>query len=142
MIDSELEQTLSEMTFEEQQLLKEVILESQVSVGNEGAFVRRQVLDTMDLKAKKEKKICMLLAKNAKDPLHAKYVKFFKLSRVWRAKIWQKYMGRAKSILASAGGSNGIKSVSYAEGVKKTLGLDKVKAAPKDNGAVKIKPKV
>lgn len=121
------------LSFSERALLKEIINDDTIEVsakdvenakglGNEGMAIIRQNWTTQGLREKKENRICMMLASRSHDPLHEKYVKFFKLSRFWRAQIRKKYIGRARSILAQAGGSNGIASVSVADLVKKNVG--------------------
>jgi hypothetical protein len=45
----------------------------------------------------------MILAKQDNDVFYAKFDKFFKLSRVWRARIRKKYYGKARSLVMSSG---------------------------------------
>ena len=100
---------MAETNFSEQNeiLLKEIL--SDISseeldmLASEGMKIKRQTWDTKSIMDKRIAKVCMLLAKQNNDILYHKFVKFFKLSRVWRARLRAKYWGKAKSLVVSSG---------------------------------------
>ena len=87
-----LKEILSDMTQDEMDML-----------ASEGIKIKRQTWDTKSIMDKRIAKVCMLLAKQNNDILYYKFVKFFKLSRVWRARLRAKYWGKAKSLVVSSG---------------------------------------
>jgi len=97
----------SELSKQNEILLKEIL--SDVSseeldmLASEGLKIKRQTWDTKSIMDKRIAKVCMLLAKQNNDILYHKFVKFFKLSRVWRARLRAKYWGKAKSLVVSSG---------------------------------------
>jgi hypothetical protein len=72
-------------------------------LASEGIQVKRQTWSTKSLLDKRIAKVCMILGKQNNDPLYHKYVKFFKLSRVWRARLRQKYSAKARGIILQSG---------------------------------------
>ena len=88
-------------------LLKEILAdmtpEELDSLASEGVKIKRQTWDTKSIMDKRIAKVCMLLGKQNDDILYHKFVKFFKLSRVWRARLRAKYWGKAKAIVVGSG---------------------------------------
>lgn len=115
-----------ELSPQNQMLFNEIMDEiKQEDAALEGVKIKRQTWDTKSLMDKRIAKVCMLLAKQNGDVAYEKFVKFFKLSRVWRARIRAKYWGKARSMIAASGhlyeGSltDAIKSANKQNGVKK-----------------------
>jgi hypothetical protein len=99
---------VEDLTLENQRLLREIFAEedldnTDLSQAEEGVMIRRQTWDSRQLLDKRIHKVCMLLAKQENDVFYAKFDKFFKLSRVWRARLRKKYYGKARSLVMSSG---------------------------------------
>lgn len=85
-------------------LLEEVLSSlTEEELASEGVQIKRQTWSTKSLLDKRIAKVCMILGKQNNDPIYHKYVKFFKLSRVWRARLRQKYSAKARGIILQSG---------------------------------------
>lgn len=103
-MNSEEKNFIESLSYEDKAILDAILEEGEETNASEGAVVKRMNLTTESILDKKINKCVMLIAKAKNDPMYAKFVKFFKLSRVWRKKLRQKYYGQARGIVMSAGG--------------------------------------
>jgi hypothetical protein len=117
--NGELMEFLESLSFGDRRIFEELMNDeeynTQLDTANEGVMLKRQNWTTKSLLDKKISRAVMLLAKQNNDPMYQKFVKFFKLSRVWRARLRTRYWGKARAIVIQAGGGTGVNSISVAD---------------------------